>query len=163
MQPVSPTDTMCQRWGRKSWTKKRQIHRYTYTVHKYTDTHNTHNKQFGWVQPVSPTDTMCQRWGRKSWTKKADTQIYLGPNKNRNTIVVCKFDRIRIQILFGFDKSNEYEYYSWDHFYKPNYPPKHGKTHLRNHFWPLESVFLAIATNKTLIFSKSSNVQILKI
>ena len=42
------------------------------------------------------------------------------------------------------------------------YPPKPGKTHLRNHFWPLESGFSAIATYKTRIFSKSSNGPILK-
>ena len=43
------------------------------------------------------------------------------------------------------------------------YPPKPRKTHLRNHFWPLESGFSAIATYKTYVFSKSSNVPILKI
>ena len=42
------------------------------------------------------------------------------------------------------------------------YPPKPRKTHLRNHFWPLESGFSAIATYKTYVFSKSSNVPILK-
>ena len=42
------------------------------------------------------------------------------------------------------------------------YPPKPGKTHLRNHFWPLESGFSAIATYKTYIFSKSPNGPILK-
>ena len=42
------------------------------------------------------------------------------------------------------------------------YPPKPGKTHLRNHFWPLKSGFSAIATYKTYVFSKSSNVPILK-
>ena len=41
------------------------------------------------------------------------------------------------------------------------YPPKPRKTHLRNHFWPLESGFSAIATYKTYVFSKSSNVPIL--
>ena len=41
------------------------------------------------------------------------------------------------------------------------YPPKPRKTHLRNHFWPLESGFSAIATYKTYDFSKSSNVPIL--
>ena len=41
------------------------------------------------------------------------------------------------------------------------YHPIPGKTHLRNHFWPLESVFSAIATYKTYVFSKSSNVLIL--
>ena len=35
------------------------------------------------------------------------------------------------------------------------YPPKPGKTHLRNHFWPLESGFSAIATYKTYIFSNA--------
>ena len=44
----------------------------------------------------------------------------------------------------------------------PKYPPKPRKTHLRNHFWPLESGFSAIATYKTYVFSKSSNVPILK-
>ena len=46
-----------------------------------------------------------------------------------------------------------------DHFYRPlvfsKYPPKCGKTHLRNHFWPLKSGFSAIATYKTYVFSKS--------
>ena len=42
------------------------------------------------------------------------------------------------------------------------YPPKPRKTHLRNHFWPLESGFSAIATYKTYDFSKSSKVPILK-
>ena len=42
------------------------------------------------------------------------------------------------------------------------YPPKPRKTHLRNHFWPLESGFSAIATYKTYVFSKSPNVPILK-
>ena len=42
------------------------------------------------------------------------------------------------------------------------YPPKPRKTHLRNHFWPLESGFSAIATYKTYDFSKSPNVPILK-
>ena len=42
------------------------------------------------------------------------------------------------------------------------YPPKPRKTHLRNHFWPLESGFSAIATYKTYVFSKSCNVTILK-
>ena len=41
------------------------------------------------------------------------------------------------------------------------YTPKPKKTHLRNHFWPLESGFSAIATYKTNIFSKSCNVPIL--
>ena len=47
-----------------------------------------------------------------------------------------------------------------DHFYRPKYPPKCGKTHLRNHFWPLESGFLAIAKYKTRISSKPSNLPI---
>ena len=34
------------------------------------------------------------------------------------------------------------------------YPPKPRKTHLRNHFWTLESGFSAIATYKTRVFSK---------
>ena len=42
------------------------------------------------------------------------------------------------------------------------YPPKPRKTHLRNHFWPLESGFSAIATYKTRVFSKPSNGPILK-
>ena len=37
---------------------------------------------------------------------------------------------------------------------KMKYPPKCRKTHLRNHFWPLESGFLAIATYKACIFSR---------
>ena len=45
----------------------------------------------------------------------------------------------------------------------PKYPPKPGKTHLRNHFCPLESGFSAIATYKTRIFSKPPNGPILKI
>ena len=49
-----------------------------------------------------------------------------------------------------------------DHFYRPNYLPKCRKTHLRNHFWPLESVFLAIATYKNAFFSKAPNGRILK-
>ena len=40
------------------------------------------------------------------------------------------------------------------------YPPKPRKIHLRNHFWPLESGFLAIATYKTRVFSKSPKVMI---
>ena len=48
------------------------------------------------------------------------------------------------------------------HFYRPNYPPKCRKTHLRNHFWPLESVFLAIATYKNAFFSKAHNSRSLK-
>ena len=43
-----------------------------------------------------------------------------------------------------------------DHFCRTKYPPKCGKTHLRNHFWPLEWSFSAIATYKTHVFSKSS-------
>ena len=36
-----------------------------------------------------------------------------------------------------------------NHFCGPNYSPKRGKTHLTNHFRPLESVFFsAIATYK---------------
>ena len=46
--------------------------------------------------------------------------------------------------------------------FNTKYPPKPRKTHLRNHFWPLESGFSAIATYKTYVFSKSSNVPILK-
>ena len=42
------------------------------------------------------------------------------------------------------------------------YPPKPRKTHLRNHFWPLESDFSAIATYETYVFSKSLNAPILK-
>ena len=42
------------------------------------------------------------------------------------------------------------------------YPPKPGKTHLRNPFWPFESGFSAIATYKTYVFSKPPNSRILK-
>ena len=42
------------------------------------------------------------------------------------------------------------------------YPPKPRKTHLRNHFCPLESGFLAIATYKTRVFSNAPNSRILK-
>ena len=40
--------------------------------------------------------------------------------------------------------------------------PKPRKTHLRNHFWPLESGFSAIATYETYVFSKSPNGPVLK-
>ena len=46
-------------------------------------------------------------------------------------------------------------------FQKTN-PPKPEKTHLRSHFWPLQSGFSAIATYKTRIFSKPPNGPILK-
>ena len=42
------------------------------------------------------------------------------------------------------------------------YPPKPTKTHLRNHFCPLESGFLAIATYKTRVFSNAPNSRISK-
>ena len=42
------------------------------------------------------------------------------------------------------------------------YPLKPGKTHLKNHFWPLRSGFSAIATYKTCISSKSPDGPILK-
>ena len=38
--------------------------------------------------------------------------------------------------------------------FNTNFPPKLGKNHLRNHFRPLESVFSAIATYKTLVWLK---------
>ena len=41
-------------------------------------------------------------------------------------------------------------------------PPKPRITHLRNHFWPLESGFSAIATYKIYVFSKSPNGPISK-
>merc|ERR1712208_248589 len=41
------------------------------------------------------------------------------------------------------------------------YPLKPEKTHIRNHFWPLESGFSAIAAYKTYVFSKSPNGPIL--
>ena len=47
-------------------------------------------------------------------------------------------------------------------FFFGEVPPKPGKTYLRNHFWPLKSGFLAIATYKTRVFSKPSNGPILK-
>ena len=47
--------------------------------------------------------------------------------------------------------------------YNTKYPPKPGKTHLRNHFWPLESGFSAIATYKTYVFSNAPNSRISKL
>ena len=41
------------------------------------------------------------------------------------------------------------------------YHPIPRKTHLRKHFWPLESGFSAIVTYKTYVSSKSCNVRIL--
>ena len=37
------------------------------------------------------------------------------------------------------------------------YPPKPGKTHFRNPFWPFENGFSAITTYKNIFFSKSPN------
>ena len=42
-----------------------------------------------------------------------------------------------------------------DHFYRPNYPPKCGKTHLRNHFWPLESGFFGHCYVQNVRFLKT--------
>ena len=49
----------------------------------------------------------------------------------------------------------------WRPLLNTKYPQKPGITHLRNHFWPIESVFWPLLCTKTA-FSNAPNSRILK-
>ena len=80
-----------------------------------------------------------------------------------------RFERIYTTIRTNSDESRYLRNGTSDHrnektktLCNRKYPPKPRKTHLRNHFCPLESGFLAIATYKTRVFSNALNSRFLK-
>ena len=118
--------------------------------------------------PASVRERSSWRCGRQTKDKRQWTQENLSPQKTLwtqksvpsyvrtlHSLYVKRTNRDISETALPITETK-----NGDHYYIPKYPPKWGKTNLRNHFWPRESVFSAIATYKIRIFSKPSHFSI---
>ena len=107
-----------------------------------------HVKTLNMIASWSPSEEQKKHFGIQIWTMVNCSLRWAGYGLRKNV-------RIAISRKRNFRSTKTK---NGDLFHRPNYPPKSGKTHLRNHFRPLESGFSAIATYKMRVFSKSSKL-----